>query len=48
MSLTGHETAAVFHRYAISDTNLQSEGVAKLAAALSTAGLAGAQAPFPS
>lgn len=37
MTLTGHKTAAVFHRYAIIDTNLQAEGVAKLAAALATA-----------
>jgi len=34
MSLTGHKTAAVFHRYAIIDTVMQSEGVAKLATSL--------------
>ena len=31
MSLTGHRTTAVFHRYAIIDTVMQREGVAKLA-----------------
>ncbi|HJQ65214.1 MAG TPA: site-specific integrase, partial [Gemmatimonadales bacterium] len=34
MSLTGHKTAAVFHRYAIVDGTLQREGVARLATAL--------------
>ena len=37
MSLTGHKTTAVFHRYAIIDTNLQREGVAKLAKAMEPA-----------
>jgi integrase len=37
MSLTGHKTTAVFHRYAIIDTVMQREGVAKLAAALAAA-----------
>ncbi len=31
MKLTGRKTTAVFHRYAITDTTLLREGVAKLA-----------------
>jgi hypothetical protein len=36
MSVTGHETAAVFKRYTIVDTNLQDEGLARYGAALET------------
>ena len=32
MKLTGHKTEAVFRRYAIVDSKMLSEGVAKLAA----------------
>jgi hypothetical protein len=33
-SRSGHKTTAVFHRYAIIDTVMRQEGVAKLAAAV--------------
>jgi hypothetical protein len=40
MSLTVHKTAAVYRRYAIADVAAQEEGLAKVAALISTNGKA--------